>query len=85
MHILIGFFVGALCGIIPLAYGLLTQNKWLAIVSVIVTSVFGIVFGILEKSPFTSIGVAIVFIVILFAKNKNKNSHHDEDHDIYND
>ncbi len=85
MDILIGFFIGALCGIIPLAYGLLTKNKWLGIVAIAVTSVFGILFGFLERSPFTSIGVAIVFVVILFAKNKNKNSHHEEDHDIYDD
>lgn len=83
MDILVGFFVGALCGVIPLVFGLLTKHKILAIVSIAVTALTGVGFGILEKSPFTAIGVAIIFIVVILAKNKNKNNHTEEDHDIY--
>jgi len=83
MKILIGFFVGALCGIVPLAFGLLTKHKILAIVSIIATALSGAGFGILEKSPFTAMGIAVIFVVILFAKNKNKHSQQDDDHDIY--
>ncbi len=85
MEILIGFFVGALCGLAPLAFGLLVKHKILGIIGIIASTISGVVFGLLDKSPFTSIGVAIVFVVFLFAKNKNSNSHHDDDHDIYTD
>ena len=47
------------------------------------TALSGAVFGLLQKSPFTAIGVAVIFVVFLFAKNKNKNTHDDDDHDIY--
>ena len=83
MEILIGFFIGALCGIVPLAFGLLTKHKILAIVAIAATALSGAVFGLLQKSPFTAIGVAVIFVVFLFAKNKNKNTHDDDDHDIY--
>ena len=83
MKILIGFFIGALCGIVPLAFGLLTKHKILAIVAIVATALSGAGFGVLEKSPFTAIGVAVIFVVVLFAKNKNKNAQHDDDHDIY--
>lgn len=83
MKILVGFFVGALCGAVPLAFGLLTKHKILAIVSIAVTALAGAGFGIIEKSPFTAIGVAIIFIIVILAKNKNKNNHTEEDHDIY--
>lgn len=83
MNILIGFSLGALCGIVPLAFGLLTKHKILAIVSIVVTSLSGVVFELLEKSPFTAIGVAIIFIVFLFAKNKSKHAHNEDDHEEY--
>ena len=81
--VLVGFFIGALCGIIPLAFGLLTKHKILSIAAIIVTALSGAGFDLLEKTPFTAMGVAIIFIVIIFAKNKNKHDHHEEDHDIY--
>jgi len=83
MKILVGFFVGALCGVIPLAFGLLTKHKILAFVSIAVTALSGVGFGIIEKSPFTAMGVAVIFVVILFAKNKNNHNNNEEDHDIY--
>ncbi len=81
--VLVGFFVGALCGIIPLAFGLLTKHKIIAIVSVAVTALSGVIFGLFQKSPFTAIGVAVIFIVLLFAKNKRNDAHHEEDHEHY--
>ena len=81
--VLVGFFIGALCGIIPLAFGLLTKHKILGIIAIIVTALSGVGFDLLEKSPFTAMGVAIIFLVFLFAKNKNKNTKHEEDHDVY--
>ena len=83
MDALVGFFVGALCGVLPLLFGLFTKHKVLAIVSIVVTAISGILFGMLAKSPFTAIGIAIIFVVLLFAKNKNKNTNHEEDHEEY--
>ena len=83
MNILIGFLLGALCGIVPLAFGLLTKHKVLAIVSIVATAISGAAFELLDKSPFTAIGVAIIFVVFLFSKNKNKHAHHEDDHDEY--
>ena len=83
LDVLIGVFVGALCGVIPLAFGLLTKHKIIAIVSVIVTGLSGVIFGLFEKSPFTAIGVAIIFVVLIFAKNKNKYAHHEDDNEHY--
>ncbi len=85
MDILLGFFIGILCGLAPLAFGLLTKHKLIGIIGAAVTSASGILFAVLDKSPFTAIGVAIVFIVFIFSKNKNKNSHDEDDHDIYLD
>ena len=84
LDILLGFFVGALCGIVPLLFGLLTKHKILGIIGIASSAVSGVIFALLDKSPFTSIGVAIVFAIAIFAKNKNKNSSDDkDDHDIY--
>ncbi len=84
MDILLGFFVGALCGIVPLLFGLLTKHRILGIVGIASSAISGIIFALFEKSPFTAIGVATVFAIAIFAKNKNKNTPHDhDDHDIY--
>ena len=84
MEYLLGFFVGALCGFVPLLFGLLTKHSILGIIGIVSSAVSGVIFALLEKSPFTAIGVAIVFAIAIFAKNKNKNSDHDhDDHDIY--
>lgn len=86
MDYLLGFFVGLLCGVIPLAVGLLTRHKLLGIIGISSTVVSSLIFVLLDKSPFTSIGVALVFLIVVFTKNKNKNKdHHNEqdDHDIY--
>ena len=84
MDYLLGFFVGLLCGVVPLAVGLLTKHKLLGIVGVSSTVLSSLIFVLLDKSPFTSIGVALVFVIVIFTKNKNKDSHTEQDdHDIY--
>ncbi len=84
--ILLAFFIGAICGILPLAFGLLTKNKLLGILGMVTSSGFGILFEIFDKEPFLSIFVAIIFVVFIFAKYKKNNTHHeDDDHDVYMD
>lgn len=86
-EILLGFFIGALCGAIPLCYGLLTKAKILGIVGIACSVISGVLFGVFEKPPFTAVGVAIVFAVAIFAKNKRDKVYddHEDDHDIYFD
>ena len=86
MEYFLGFFIGLLCGVVPLAVGLLTKHKIMGIIGVLATVLSSIIFVLFDKSPFTSIGVALVFLIIIFTKNKNKNKdpHSDQDdHDIY--
>ena len=81
---MLGLFVGILCAVIPFVFGLLTKHLVIGIVGAVFTIASGVVFELLEKSPFTAIGVALVFAIIIFTKNKNKHSHDDhDDHDIY--
>lgn len=86
MEYFLGFFVGILCGIIPIVFGLLTKHTVTGIIGACATALSGVVFVLFDKSPFTSIGIALVFLIVIFTKNKNKNKdHHDDqdDHDIY--
>ena len=76
--ILIGFFVGFLCGLIPLAYGLISQKKILGIAGIATSAITGILFSIIDKSPFTSMIMALLFVTIIFAKIK-RDSHTDEE------
>lgn len=86
MRFVLGFFIGVLCGIIPLCYGLLTKAKFWGILGVIVTSISGILFELIGKSPFTAVGVAIAFVVSIFAKLRHDNAHNElDDDDTYFD
>ncbi len=86
IKVLVGFFVGALCGIVPLVFGLLSKMYLSSILGIVSTALSGIVFSVLDKSPFTSVGVAIVFLVIIFAQRKKKNADNDiDEHDEYMD
>lgn len=78
MKILIGFFVGVLCGVLPLVFGLLIKNKLLGIIGIVSSSLSGVLFAALDKSPFTAIGISIVFIIALFANHKRKKMHDDD-------
>jgi hypothetical protein len=85
---LLGLAIGALCGLIPLAFGFLTKHRILGIIGMTVTSAFGVIFAVLEKSPFTAMSVALAFLIFNFASNKHKNNHHHHDYhddDIYDD
>ena len=86
MEYILGFFVGVLCGIAPVVVGILAKHKWTGIIGAGVTVLSSLIFVLLDKPPFTAIGVAIVVLIIIFTKSKNKNKeNHDErdDHDIY--
>lgn len=81
--ILLGFFVGLLCGLVPLIYGFLTNKRIFGIVGIAVTAVSGIVFSILDKSPFTAMVIAALFLLFNFADNKRHSKHKDDtDNDI---
>ncbi len=81
--VFLGIFIGALCGVIPFVYGLISHHNALAIVAIVATIISGVIFVIFDKPPFTAIGVAIIFLVFLFAKNKNKHYKDNEDHEEY--
>lgn len=76
--ILLGFFVGLLCGLVPLIYGILTNNRTIGIVGTVVTALSGILFSLLDKSPFTAMVVSVLFVLIIIA-NKKRQSHSTDD------
>ena len=78
--ILLGFFVGLLCGLVPLIYGFLTNHRISGIVGIIATILAGVLFSLLDKSPFTVLVVAILFILFNIA-NKKRNSHSNDEID----
>ncbi len=87
IKILIGFFVGVMCGLVPLIFGLLSKSLVFGVIGISASALTGVLFSVLDKSPFYAIGIALIFAVILFAKNKNQKKHddHHEDHGIYMD
>ena len=72
--VFLGFFVGLLCGLIPFIYGFLKKFRKIAIVGILVTALSGVLFAIVDKSPFSSVVVAVLFIFIIIL-NERKNSH----------
>ena len=84
--IIVGFFVGLLCGVVPLIYGLLSKKRALAIAGIAAASVAGLVFNLLDKSPFSALVVAILFVIIILANNKRRSKlAQDEDSDDEDD
>ena len=80
--LILGFFVGILCGLIPFIYGFIKTNRKLAIIAIVSTALSGMLFSLLEKSPFSAFVVAILFVVIIIASNKHRARHnHDEEED----
>ena len=75
-RILLGLFVGILYGIIPLVYCIIKHMKIMSAVGMSVTVASGVLFSALEKSPFSAIVVAALFILVVIVKNK-----HDEKND----
>ena len=77
--LLLGFFIGFLCGLIPFIHGLLIKRTVPAIIGLGACSVTGLIFNLLDKSPFTAIVVALMFIVINIAiQKKNKKFYQQE-------
>ncbi len=84
--IILGLFVGILCGMVPLLFGLLTKHRVLAVIGAAVSSLSGVLFSVLDKSPFTAIGIAVLFAVIIFGSIKKKNQDDkDDEHDFFMD
>lgn len=77
IKIVIGFFVGVLCGIVPLIFGFLKNHKILGIVGIVLSAGAGALFNALEKSPFSAFIVSVLFIVIIIASNKSKKNRED--------
>ena len=76
--ILIGFFVGFLCGLIPLAYGIISKKKILAISGIAASAITGVLLSLIDKSPFTAMIMALLVVTILFAKVQS-DSHEEEE------
>lgn len=84
LKIIIGFFVGVLCGIVPLCFGFLKNSKFLGIAGILVSAGAGALFNALDKSPFSALVVAILFIFIIIADNKRRsaNASNDNNEDL---
>lgn len=72
LKIIIGFFIGLLCGIIPLVFGLIKKNRLLAFVGIATSTVAGVLFKALDRSPFSAVVVAVLFVFIIIANVKRK-------------
>ena len=68
--LLLGFFIGFLCGLIPLVHGLLIYRTASAIIGLVVSSLSGLAFSLLDKSPFIAIFIALIFVVMNIAAQK---------------
>ena len=77
--ILLGFFVGFLCGLIPLIYGIISKHKIVSFIGLAASSATGALFSLANKSPFTAMVMSIIFVIFIFSMTKKENNHHDED------
>ena len=77
--ILLGFFVGFLCGLVPLVYGLISKDKIMSVVGLAASAATGIFFSLIDKSPFTAMIMAIIFVIVIFAQNKHSSEESEED------
>ena len=84
--VVLGFFVGLLCGLIPFFYGFLKKYRKIAILGISITALSGVLFSVLEKSPFSSVVVGVLFILMIIInerRNSLKNHDDEEDDDEY--
>ena len=81
--IIIGFFIGVLCGIVPLCFGFLKNSRVLGIIGAVMSAAAGTLFNVLDKPPFTALFVAILFVVIIIANNKRRSKA--ENDEIFDD
>ena len=70
--LLIGLFVGLLCALIPLIYGLLNKAVIWAVVGTSVTVLGGVLFSAFGKSPFNAIVISALFVLFMIAEQKRK-------------
>ena len=86
--IIVGFFVGILCGIIPLFFGFFNKSKFLGVLGTLASAGAGILFNVLDKSPFSALVVAVLFVFIIIVNMKrlsHKNEDDDDDDDLDSD
>lgn len=82
----LGFFVGMLCGLVSLIYGFLTHHRISGIIGFSATTLIGILFSVLDKSPFSSLVVSVLVILFTIANQKRlSNGENEEDEDADND
>ena len=77
--ILLGFFVGFLCGLVPLIYGVISKHKIVSFIGLIISSATGVLFSLIDKSPFTAMIMSLIFVIFIFSMNKKDADHNDED------
>ena len=84
---LIGLFIGLLCGLVPLIFGILKKTTIWAIVGISITTISGGVFAIFGKSPFNAIVIGMLFILFIVAEQNRKAKHAEEheEHEDYDD
>ena len=78
-RILLGFFVGFLCGLVPLIYGIISKHKIVSFIGLVVSSATGALFSLANKSPFTSMIMALIFVIFIYSMNKKDFKHNDEE------
>ncbi len=81
VKLIIGFFIGLLCGLIPLIYGLLTNHRLSAIIGLVASSLTGVLFAFLNKQPFTAMVVAVLFVLFNIANSKRHSKSKNSDND----
>lgn len=81
LKLIIGFFIGLLCGLIPLIYGLLTNHKISAIIGLVASALTGVLFAFLNKQPFTAMVVAVLFVLFNIADSKRHGKSKNSDND----
>ena len=77
--ILLGFFVGFLCGLVPLIYGIISKHKIISFIGLAASSATGSLFSLIDKSPFTAMIMSIIFVIFIFSVNKKEIEHIEED------
>ena len=47
--LLLGFFVGFLCGLTPLVYGIILRHKLIAFIGLAASAITGAIFSVMDK------------------------------------
>ena len=77
--ILLGFFVGFLCGLVPLIYGIISKHKIVSFIGLTISAATGALFSFINKSPFTAMIMSIIFVIFIFSMNKKEIEHHNDE------